>query len=241
MKNLPQSEQIDLLTHEIYDCSSHRDDTLIWVSAEEESPALNQPPESFGSLSLDPQDVCGPEPMALDCPLKEQTGVLPDASYLQLANSDGRLLPPNSLEGDGCFGIQITSSPLTYRSSPRFNLMRWLLRIAALVSILLIGSVLPPILKHMRPIRVKAYATVGGPSAASQSAGRLGNRPVRVLTVMAGREETVKGISLQYLGYFDDDLLGEISRLNPNLKDFNRLEDGQLIRIPLRTLTRLVD
>jgi hypothetical protein len=237
MANLPATEQIDFVTYEIYDDSSCQDDTVICLFPEEEPPTLNQPTEFFKSLSLDPQEIFAPEPMASDCPLEEQPGMLPDSAHLQSANSDVRLLPPNSSEGDGSFGIQITSSPLTYRPSPQFNLTRWLFRVAALVSILLIGSVLPSILEHIRPTPVKASAAVGGLSTAIQSAGRPRSGAVRVLTIMAGRDETVKEISLRYVGRFDDDLFEEICRLNPELKDPDHLEDGQLIRIPLRAGT----
>jgi hypothetical protein len=237
MANLPVTKQIDLLTYEIYDVSSYQDDMLIWLFPEEESPTLNQPPESFERLSLDPQYVCGHEPMPLDCPLEEQPGMLPDPAHHQPTNSDVRFLPPNSSEGDGSFGIQFTSSPPTYGPAPQLNLTRWLFRVAALVSILLIGSVLPSILEHIRPTRVKASAAVGGPSTATQSAGRPRSGAVRVLTIMAGREETVKQISLLYVGHFDDDLFEEICKLNPELKDPDHLEDGQLIRIPLRPRT----
>jgi hypothetical protein len=60
------------------------------------------------------------------------------------------------------------------------------------------------------------------------------SRPVRVLTVMAGRQETVKDLGVRYTGHFDQDLFEEIRKLNPDLKDSDHLEDGQLIRIPLR-------
>jgi hypothetical protein len=41
-------------------------------------------------------------------------------------------------------------------------------------------------------------------------------------------------ISIRYVGHFDNDLFEEIRKLNPDLKDPDHLEDGQLIRIPLR-------
>ena len=51
---------------------------------------------------------------------------------------------------------------------------------------------------------------------------------------MAGRQETVKDLSVRYTGHFDDDLFEEIRKLNPDLIDPDHLEDGQLVRIPLR-------
>jgi hypothetical protein len=105
------------------------------------------------------------------------------------------------------------------------------------VSVLLIGSLLPSILGHLRPTWVKASAAVAGSSTAIRIAGRPLSRPVRVLTVMAGRQETVKDISIRYVGPFDNDLFEEIRRLNPDLKDPDHLEDGQPIRISLRAGT----
>ena len=38
---------------------------------------------------------------------------------------------------------------------------------------------------------------------------------------------------MRYVGHYDDDLSKQISSLNPDLKDPDHLEAGQLIRIPL--------
>jgi hypothetical protein len=55
----------------------------------------------------------------------------------------------------------------------------------------------------------------------------------QVLTVMTGPRQTLKELSLRYVGRFDDELLKEIRTLNPKLKDPDHLEAGQLIQIPL--------
>jgi hypothetical protein len=235
MANLPATKQLDLLAYEIYDELSHQEDTLIWLSPEGEQPTLNQRAEFLKNLSVDTQDICGLEPIALDCPPGQELDILPVPEPHCCSNTDIRLLLPNTSAGS--LGISITSSPLTYKSLAQFNVTRWLFRVAALVSILLIGSVLPSFLEHMRPMPVKASAAVGGPSTATQSAGRSRSGVVRVLTIMAGRDDTVKEISLRYVGHFDDDLFEEIRKLNPDLKDPDHLEDGQLIRIPLRSGT----
>jgi hypothetical protein len=237
MANLPATKQIDLLAYEIYHELSYQEDTLIWLSPEEEQPTLNQRAEFLKNLSVDTQDICGLQPIALDCPPGQPLHILPAPEPHCCSNTDIRLHLPNTSEGEGSLRISITSSSLTYKSLAQFNATRWLFRVAALVSILLIGSVLPSILEHMRPMPVRASAAVGGPSTATQSAGRPRSRAVRVLTIMAGRDETVKEISLRYVGHFDDDLFEEICKLNPELKDPDHLEDGQLIRIPLRSGT----
>ena len=125
----------------------------------------------------------------------------------------------------------------SYKLYAEFSLTRRLIRIAALVGILLIGSVVPSILGYLRPTWVKASAAIAGPSTATENVGRPMSKPVRVLTVMAGRQETVKDLSVRYAGYFDEDLFEEIRTLNPDLKDPDHLEDGQLFRIPLRATT----
>jgi type II secretory pathway predicted ATPase ExeA len=55
----------------------------------------------------------------------------------------------------------------------------------------------------------------------------------QVLTVAAGPQETVKDLSIRYNGRFDSELAEKIKSLNPDLKDLDHLEEGQLIRIPL--------
>ena len=237
MAHLPATKQLDLLTYETYDELSHQEDTLIWLSPEEEQPTSTQRAEFLKNLSVDTQDIWGFEPIALDCPLGQELDILPVPEPHCCSNTDVRLLLPNTSEGASTLGISIISSPLTYKSLAQFNVTRWLFRVAAMVSILLIGSVLPSILEHIRPTSVKTSAAAGGPSTATQSAGRPRSGAVRVLTIMAGREETVKEISRRYVGHFDDNLFEEICKLNPDLKDPDHLEDGQLIRIPLRTGT----
>jgi hypothetical protein len=55
----------------------------------------------------------------------------------------------------------------------------------------------------------------------------------QVLTVVAGPQQSLKDLSLRYAGHFDSDLSNKILSLNPDLKDPDHLEVGELIRIPL--------
>jgi hypothetical protein len=55
----------------------------------------------------------------------------------------------------------------------------------------------------------------------------------QVLTVAAGAQQTLRDLSLRYTGHFDSELAIKIRALNPDLKDPDHLEAGQLIRIPL--------
>jgi len=55
----------------------------------------------------------------------------------------------------------------------------------------------------------------------------------QLITVAAQPGQTLKQLSLLYGGHFDSGLLEEIRSLNPQLKDPDHLQAGQLIRIPL--------
>lgn len=65
----------------------------------------------------------------------------------------------------------------------------------------------------------------------------------RNLIVVAGPQQSLKEISLRYLGRFDQELLEEVCALNPGLKDPNQIEAGRLILLPLRagTLRKVLD
>jgi hypothetical protein len=132
--------------------------------------------------------------------------------------------------------FSIPGAPFSFRLTGglpvRPNPTRRFLRVAAVVTILLIGSTLPSIIERLHPARVKASPALG-----TQVSAATKNANVRILTVMAGREETTKDLTVRYSGHFDGQLLQEIRNLNPGLNDLNHLEDGQLIRIPLRAST----
>jgi general secretion pathway protein A len=55
----------------------------------------------------------------------------------------------------------------------------------------------------------------------------------QVLTVVARPGQSLKDISLLYVGHFDSRLFDEIHTLNPELRDPSQIEAGQLIRLPL--------
>jgi hypothetical protein len=65
----------------------------------------------------------------------------------------------------------------------------------------------------------------------------------QVLTVIAKPQQSLKEISLLYLGHFDGQLFDQICSLNPELKDPNHIRAGQLVRLPLlpHTLTKAID
>jgi hypothetical protein len=105
---------------------------------------------------------------------------------------------------------------------------------------------IPAILKFTTPGQARAESparqgsgtTVATPVASAEhhtiySADPEQVGPGQVITVAAMPQQTLKDISLLYVGRFDSELLGEISTLNPGLTDPDHLTPGQLIRLPL--------
>ncbi len=56
---------------------------------------------------------------------------------------------------------------------------------------------------------------------------------LQFLIVAVRPQETLREVSLRYLGRFDEKLLNQISALNPELKDPNHIEAWNLVRLPL--------
>jgi hypothetical protein len=65
----------------------------------------------------------------------------------------------------------------------------------------------------------------------------------QVITVAPKPGQTIEELSRIYAGRYDSELYQEIYALNPNLKDPENLEAGELIRLPLPpgTLKKVVD
>ena len=150
---------------------------------------------------------------------------------------------PNNINKD-----RQTKADLTYDASRKINLPKWSARSAILAAILLSGTLWLAILgrseskKGISPAIFDnsssaleqvtpadpSEGSIAGYDAAPQDTGSG-----QVLTVMAGPQQTLKDLSLRYVGHFDSDLSKKICSLNPDLKDPDHLEEGQLIRIPL--------
>jgi AAA domain len=124
--------------------------------------------------------------------------------------------------------------------------MVWPFRLLAFAGICLLGSLLPSILERAEPARVTAATSLNSssnarwslapanpskPKAYSADPEDIGSG--QVLTVVARPGQTLKDLSLLYVGRFDSDLFKQICSLNPELKDPNHIEAGQLIRVPL--------
>jgi hypothetical protein len=234
---LPEIEELELFTFDIYDASDGPDDGLVWLLAEEQLPELGLLTEPRESLSWASQGVWELRPVALASTPGHKLDKFLEPELNQYEVPNVPLVPSDHLENSDPVGMVMVSSPLTYKVSVPSDQVRWLFRVTGLVSILLIGSLLLPILEHLHSTPLKSSAALASSLTKSQSVFHSGSEPVRVLTIMAGREDTIRDISFRYAGHFDQDLLEEIYHLNPNLKAPNdHLEDGQLIRIPLRRI-----
>jgi general secretion pathway protein A len=140
------------------------------------------------------------------------------------------------------------SALLTYGASKKIGLPAWPVQMALLAIVLLSGTLLVSFLGRSLSKRGPAPAagdhaseTQGALPPATSSEGTPASYAAdpqdtesgQVITVMAGPQQTLKDLTLRYVGHFDDDLSKKISSLNPDLKDPDHLEPGELIRIPL--------
>jgi type II secretory pathway predicted ATPase ExeA len=137
---------------------------------------------------------------------------------------------------------------LTYDAGGKVSPPQWPVRSAILAVILLSGTLVLAILgrsesRHgITPAAVDTSSDALGAmtradrseaAAASYDAVPQDTGSGQMLTVVAGPEQTLKDLSLLYVGHFDSELSKKICSLNPDLKDPDHLEAGQLIRIPL--------
>ncbi len=79
-----------------------------------------------------------------------------------------------------------------------------------------------------RPVQQMVEPTLGGASGTVPQA----ITSLQFLLVSVQPNDTVKEISLRYLGRFDDEILHQISALNPELKNLDQMAAGQLLRVP---------
>jgi general secretion pathway protein A len=156
--------------------------------------------------------------------------------------------PPSEPQAAPILSEPRTSALLTYGASKKIGPPGWPVKSALLAIILLSGTLLVTFLARSLPRRESAPAnadhaseTQGAQVPANPSEGTPVNYAAdpqdtesgQVITVMAGPQQTLKDLTLRYVGHFDDDLSKKIRSLNPDLKDPEHLEAGELIRIPL--------
>jgi type II secretory pathway predicted ATPase ExeA len=149
---------------------------------------------------------------------------------------------------------------LSYEPPKKFSRARWIFCSTAVVSVLSIAVLM---WRYSRPgitgpAQVAERATFSdgsqshGPAADLNASGSMlttynadpqDTDSGQVLTVIAKPQQTLKEISLIYLGHFDQPLFEEIRSLNPGLTDPDHIQGGQLIQLPLRprALTKALD
>jgi general secretion pathway protein A len=141
------------------------------------------------------------------------------------------------------------SAFLTYGTGKKVTAPKWYSRSAIVATIVLSGTLLLAILgrseskQALTPaifddhssgalgVTVPAGRSDGAPSSYDAAPEDTGSG--QVLTVAAGPQQTLRDLSLRYVGHFDSELANKIRILNPDMKDPDHLEAGQLIRIPL--------
>lgn len=107
------------------------------------------------------------------------------------------------------------------------------------------GIVQPSASTHANPAGTLATPGRESPSA-GPSAGSPGDLPAQELpltgkpenspdsfTYVVQRRDTLSNLCVSMMGHYDDAILSKIRKLNPDLRDPNRLDIGQEIRLPL--------
>jgi type II secretory pathway predicted ATPase ExeA len=142
-----------------------------------------------------------------------------------------------------------SKTSLTYTGDATNRFLKWSGRSAAVAAALLGGSLFLTILLGRAESRqvltrgmfdhtsselgdaLPVATTNAAPSLYDATPQDTGNG--QVLTVAAGAQQSLKDLSMRYVGRFDGNLEKQIISLNPGLHEPNHLEAGQLIRIPL--------
>ena len=186
---------------------------------------------------------------ATEAPIEHSESIAPEAAILhsELIATEASVLHSEPIATPNLNDSR-TSALLTYGASKKIGLPGWPVQLALLVIVLLSGTLLVSFLGRSLSKRgsapdagdhppetqgALAPATPPGGTPANYAADPQDTENGQVITVMAGPQQTLKDLTLRYVGHFDDDLSKKISSLNPDMKDPNHLEAGELIRIPL--------
>jgi type II secretory pathway predicted ATPase ExeA len=162
--------------------------------------------------------------------------------------------PPNSPNSAGPASSPEKAPPpsslLTYDAPGKPGVSKWPGRSAILGIGLLCGTLFLGILVRSQSNRASAPEARNPPTNSTAVGASVNSGPAetasadydaapedtgdgQVLTVAAGPQDTMKDLSIRYAGRFDGELEQKIKTLNPDLKDLNHLQEGQLVRIPL--------
>jgi hypothetical protein len=137
---------------------------------------------------------------------------------------------------------------ISYEETRKHNLKRWQVRSVIVTAILLSAILALAILgRSQSNLGINPHvfdgtkgsigsllpSTQSDTGSASYDAAPMETNTGEILTVAAGADQSIKDLAVRYAGHFDNNLSKQILALNPDLKDPDHLQAGQLIRIPL--------
>jgi type II secretory pathway predicted ATPase ExeA len=204
---------------------------------------ISKPPEEILIVNAMPEKV--PAPITTPVPRSVPAAVPVHATSAKSDTSARHsrapvIVPPKK--------VRPTDGYISYDASKKLNLKRWQIRSVIVTAILLSAILALAILGRSQSNRgISPHMFDGTKSAISSllptapsdtgspsyDAVPLETNDGEILTVAAAANQSIKDLSLRYVGRFDSNLSNQILGLNPALKDPDHLEAGQLIRIPL--------
>jgi general secretion pathway protein A len=87
--------------------------------------------------------------------------------------------------------------------------------------------------KVTSPVPVGSTMPSAHPAPRDPGTMSVATRNKPILTVVVEKEATLRHLSLQYLGRFDEETVVEIFSLNPQITDAGHIEAGEHLRLPL--------
>jgi len=147
---------------------------------------------------------------------------------------------------DARTNLQLTYDPGKKVSTPKWPVQSAIIAVVLLSGALLLASMnrsqakqsLAPVVLNPAPDAVGALVPSSRPEESAAKRSNYAAVPQdtgdgQVITVAAQPQQSLQELCLRYVGRFDEELSRKIRGLNPDLKDPDHLEAGQLIQIPL--------
>lgn len=206
-------------------------------------PEISKPPVDVPVVAATPEPV--PAPVAVQVP---RTVPGPVTAPSSSAKSETVSIPSHAPVAVPPQIARESDTHISYEEGRKLNLNRWQIRSVIVTAILLSAILALAILgrsQSNRGINAHEFDSTKGavgsllPSSPSDTgsssydAAPLETNSGEILTVAAGPDQSIRDLTLRYVGHFDNDLSKKILALNPDLKDPDHLQAGQLIRIPL--------
>jgi hypothetical protein len=133
---------------------------------------------------------------------------------------------------------------ISFEDYKKRTLKRWQIR-SVIVTVILLSAILAlallgrsqskrGITSHLFDISAASVEPMA-PSSSSYDAEPVQTTDGVIITVAANANQSIRDLSIRYVGHFDADLSKQILALNPDMKNPDHLQDGELVRIPLPT------